>query len=117
MKKILTIALALVMVLALAVPAMAFTGTTTATSTTAPKLSIYLVDYSDSGFFGIATLPAADRGYAKNEIVAAIAEIAVLKGTNMTGYAAPYFSGTNVSLDVTDKQACHSGGCRLHWQH
>ena len=102
MKKFLTIAMALVMVLALAAPAMAFTGTTTATSATAPKLSIYLVDYSDSGFFGLATLPAADRGYAKNEIVAAIAEMAVLKGTDMSGYGALYFKGTNATLNVTD---------------
>ena len=102
MKKILTIVLALVMVLALAVPAMAFTGTTTASSTTAPKLSIYLVDYSDSGFFGLATLPAADRGYAKNEIVAAIVELAVLKGTDMSGYGTLAFSGTNATLNVTD---------------
>jgi len=107
MKKFLTIALALVMVLALAAPAMAFTGVTEATAGLAPKLSIYLVDYTNSGFFGVVALPATDRGYAKNEIVASVVEVAVPNGyendrLTQSDYTALELSGSNVSLAVSE---------------
>lgn len=113
MKKILTLALALLLMFALAAPAMAFTGTSTPASAVPYKLSVYLVDYSDSGFFGMITLPAADRGYAKNESVAAVAELFVPKGTNpgaSGAYGSLTFSGTNISLNVADNSLSVSGG-------
>jgi|GEM_PF-2462025 len=102
MKKILTLVLALAMVLALAAPAMAFTSDSTGSSSITPTLSLYLVDYSDNGFFGVATLPTADRGYATNEIVAAVAELSVPVGATTAAYNTLTFGGTNVSLNVTD---------------
>ena len=38
-------------------------------------LKIYLVEYDDNDLFGFVTLPESDRGYAKNEIVAAVVEL------------------------------------------
>jgi len=106
MKKVLTLVLALVFVLALAAPAMAFTGDTTAPVATAYKLSLYLVEEANIGLFGGISLPAADRGYAKNELVAAVAELTIPKGENpASGVPVKYpnltFSGKNVSFAET----------------
>ena len=81
MKKVLTLVLALVFVLALAAPAMAFTGDTTPLNPTPYTLKIYLVEHqSEDIFTGWIGLPAVDRGYAKNETVAAVVELKVPKG-------------------------------------
>ena len=104
MKKFLTLVLALVMALAIALPAMAFTTDTTSPSDASPfELDIYLVEYSDNDFFGITSLPPADRGYAKNEVVAAVVELYVPKGEDPAAdYNSLVFSGKNVSLKVTE---------------
>ncbi len=104
MKKFLVLTLALLLALAVTAPAMAFTADTSDGSDVPYELDIYLVDYEDNDFFGFTTLPASDRGYAKNEIVAAIVELYVPKGENPNddGYGTLVFSGDNVSLNVSD---------------
>lgn len=104
MKKFVTLVLALVMVLAVAVPAMAFTSDTAEAVKHPYELDIYLVEYADNDFFGITTLPPSDRGYAKNEIVAAVVELYVPKDEKIlpAEYSKLVFGGDNVSLKVTE---------------
>lgn len=104
MKKFLTLVLALVLVFGLAVPAMAFTSDDTNDDSIPYELSIYLVEYTDDDLFGIATLPESDRGYAKNEIVAAVIELFVPKNEDPAddGYSALKVTGDNVKFDVSD---------------
>lgn len=105
MKKFLTLVLVLVLALGLAVPAMAFTSDSSADDDSIPySLKVYLVEYDDNDLFGIATLPESDRGYAKNEIVAAIVELEVPEDESIygDGYRSLDISGDNVSFDVTD---------------
>lgn len=104
MKKFLSLSLALVFALGLAVPAMAFTNDTSTAIDHPYDLSIYLVEYEDNDLFGFATLPASDRGYAKNEIVAAIVELYVPKNEKIlpAEYGTLVLGGDNVSLKVTD---------------
>lgn len=107
MKKLLTLALALVLALSIAAPALAFTSNVPSNDNSVPfELDVYLVEYEDNDFFGITTLPPADRGYAKNEIVAAVAELYVPKNEDPAdteyGYTEIEFSGENVRFDVTD---------------
>ncbi len=105
MKKLITLALALVLALGIAVPAMAFTSDTSADADKAPyTLDVYLVEYADNDLFGIVSLPPSDRGYAKNEIVAAIVELYVPKNEDPAsdGYTKLDISGDNVSFNVTD---------------
>lgn len=102
MKKFLTLVLALVMALALTVPAMAFTSVTPGDDTPY-ELDIYLVEHEDDSFFGLVGMPPSDRGYAKNEIVAAIVEIAVPKDEDLADdFASLVLSGDNVSLKVVE---------------
>ena len=106
MKKFLTLVLALVMALAIALPAMAFTSDTTEASTAVPfELDVYLVEYDNDEFFGITSLPPSDRGYAKNEVVAAIVELYIPKDENpkTEGYTVLDISGDNVTFNVTDR--------------
>ena len=105
MKKLFTLILALLLVVGLSVPAMAFTGDTEEDDDSVPyDLKIYLVEYDDNDFYGIASLPKSDRGYAKNEIVAAVVELyvpedeVVAPPDNLT----LVFGGDNVDLDVKD---------------
>lgn len=96
--------LALVLTLAHATPVLAFTNNT-ASSPLAPALNLYLVDYDATNDFAMLSVPEPDRAYAKNEIVAAIAEIRVPDGytNNMfTGYPLLRVSGTDVSLNVNE---------------
>ena len=104
MKKFMTLVLALVMVLAIAVPAMAFTSDISDPSDASPfELDIYLVEYDNDEFFGITSLPPSDRGYAKNEIVAAIVELYVPKGETLgTNYTTLEITGDDVDFKVTD---------------
>jgi hypothetical protein len=104
MKKFLTLVLALVLVFGLTVPAMAFTSDTDSKSEVPYDLSIYLVEYDSDSFVGLAGMPEADRGYAKNEIVAAVVELYVPKNSSPAadGYTELVFTGDNVSLNVTD---------------
>lgn len=104
MKKFLSLSLALVLALGLAAPAMAFTNDNSTAVDHPYDLSIYLVEYEDNDLFGFATLPASDRGYAKNEIVAAIAELYVPKDEKILPdeYGTLVLGGDNVSLNVTD---------------
>ncbi len=105
MKRILTLALALVLALGLAVPAMAFTSDTDANDAIPFTLKMYLVEYDNNDLFGIVTLPESDRGYAKNEIVAAVVELYVPKGEDPSeNYDSLVFGGVNVDLDVTDNK-------------
>ena len=105
MKRILILALALVLALGLAVPAMAFTSDSEAADDSVPySLKIYLVEYDDNDLFGIVTLPESDRGYAKNEIVAAVVELDVPEDESPAadGYLNLVFGGVNVDLEVVD---------------
>jgi len=107
MKKFLTLALVLVLALSLAAPALAFWGDAPSSATAGGiTLDIYLVDHDDSGSLlsGLISKPATDRGYAKNEIVAAVASVIVPSGTsiNAQGYEDLILSGKNVSVNVTD---------------
>ena len=82
MKKLLPIALVLLLIMPFAANAAAFTGDTRNTvSTEAYKLHVFLVEYEDRGMLTEASLPETDRGYAKNEIVAAVVELYVPKTT------------------------------------
>jgi len=99
MKRILILALALVLALGLAVPALAFTSDSEAADDSVPySLKIYLVEYDDNDLFGIVTLPESDRGYAKNEIVAAVVELDVPEDESPVadGYLNLVFGGVNV---------------------
>ena len=104
MKKFLTLVLALVLVFGLSVPAMAFTSDDSDAVDHPYDLSIYLVEYDDNDLFGLVALPESDRGYAKNEIVAAVVELFVPKDESIlpAEYATLTFGGDNVDLDVTD---------------
>ena len=104
MKKFLTLVLALVLALGLSVPAMAFTSDDSEDVDHPYDLSIYLVEYDDNDLFGLVALPESDRGYAKNEIVAAVVELFVPKNESIlpAEYATLAFGGDNVDLDVTD---------------
>ena len=114
MKKFLSLSLALVLALGLAAPAMAFTNDDSTAVDHPYDLSIYLIEYEDNDLFGFATLPASDRGYAKNEIVAAIAELYVPKDEKILPdeYGTLVLGGDNVSLNVTDNYK--SGSIKLH---
>ena len=106
MKKFLTLVLALVLAFGLTVPAMAFTSDDSAADDSIPyDLSIYLVEYDDNDLFGIVALPESDRGYAKNEIVAAVIELDVPEDEDPMddGYTALEISGDSVNFDVTDE--------------
>lgn len=103
MKRFLTLILALALAFALAVPAMAFTSDEDDNDDTPFTLDIYLVEYDDNDLFGYVSLPETDRGYAKNEVVAAVVELYVPKGEDPTDeYGYIEFGGDNVSLKVTD---------------
>ncbi len=107
MKKLIPIVLVLLLFMPLAVPAAAFTGDTRKTvSTEAYKLHIYLVEYEARGMLTEASLPETDRAYAKNEIVAAVAELYVPEDDEITGndYGKLVFGGENVSLNVADNR-------------
>ena len=111
MKKLLTLLLVLVLALGLAAPALAFTSDDTEDDDMPYELSIYLVEYDDNDFFGIASLPMSDRGYAKNEIVAAVVELYVPEDETVQWPDNIYLilGGENVDLDVTD----NTGGLPL----
>ena len=104
MKKFLTLVLALVLALGLSVPAMAFTSDDSDDVDHPYDLSIYLVEYDDNDLFGMVALPESDRGYAKNEIVAAVVELFVPKNETIVTaeYSKLVFGGDNVNLDVAD---------------
>jgi hypothetical protein len=104
MKKLLTLLLVFALMLGLAAPALAFTSDDTDKDKVPYDLSIYLVEYDDNDFFGIASLPQSDRGYAKNEIVAAVVELYVPKNEAVVSqdYMLLSFGGENVDLDITD---------------
>ena len=109
MKKYLILLLALMLALSLSMPALAFTSDTSEEEDHPYKLSIYLVEYDDNDFFGLTSLPPSDRGYAKNEIVAAVVELYVPDDEAVvnTDYPRIVFGGENVDLDVADN---YNGG-------
>ena len=106
MKKIFTLVLVLVLAFCLSVPAMAFTSDSEADDDSVPYgLKIYLVEYDDNDLFGFVTLPESDRGYAKNEIVAAVVELDIPEDEDIVGdgYTMLEITGDNVDYDVTDE--------------
>ena len=106
MKKFITLVLVLVLALGLTVPAMAFTSDSEAADDSIPYgLKVYLVEYEDNDLFGFVTLPESDRGYAKNEIVAAVIELDVPEDEDVAGdgYTLLEITGDNVNFDVTDE--------------
>jgi len=109
MKKILTLALVLALALSLAAPALAFWGTAPTTAAAGgTTVDIYLVDHDGSGSLlsGLISMPATNRGYAKNEIVAAVASLMIPANVDVTvaglGYDEFVLSGSSVSVNVTD---------------
>ena len=105
MKKIFTLVLVLVLAFSLSVPAMAFTSDSEAEDDSSPySLKVYLVEYDDNDLFGLISLPESDRGYAKNEIVAAVVELNVPEDEDPMddGYTKLTITGDNVNFDVTD---------------
>ncbi len=111
MKKFLVLVLAFMLAFALAAPAMAFTSDEQDNDDTPYSLDIYLVEYDDDDLFGYVSLPPTDRGYAKNEIVAAVVELDVPEDEDPEDdYGFIEFGGDHVSLDVSDndngKLAC-----------
>jgi hypothetical protein len=92
------------MALGLAAPALAYTTNTPAEEGSSPyTIEIYLVEHSGLDLLGNALqLPATDRGYAKNEIIAAIGKLVIPKGLDIwaDGYTQLQFKPTNVSLAV-----------------
>ncbi len=108
MKKLLALLLLIsILVLGFAAPSYAFTSNALEKEDHPYKLSIYLVNYDDNNFFGLASLPASDRGYAKNEIVAAVVELFVPKDevVSYQEYPCLVFGGNDVDLDVADNYA------------
>ena len=108
MKKFLTLTLVFVMVLAFAMPALAFTDKVPAETVKVPyTLDIYLVEAEDEDEFGMAvyTLPPSDRGYAKNEIICAVAKLFIPKEQYPVaddGYRNFNMIGKNVRLATID---------------
>ena len=105
MKKFLTLLLVLVLAFGLTMPAMAFTSDDQDDDDSIPyDLSIYLVEYDDNDLFGLIALPESDRGYAKNEIVAAVIELNIPEDEDILddGYTALEITGDNVTYDVSD---------------
>lgn len=92
------------MALGLAAPALAYTSNIPSTSSPC-VLDIYLAEYS-TGIFGTSlSSPASNRGYARNEVVAAIATVTVSANANIRDtYGQIVLGGENVSLNVTDNQ-------------
>ena len=112
MKKFLTLILALALAFGLTVPALAFTSDDSAADDSIPyELSIYLVEYDDNDLFGLVALPESDRGYAKNEIVAAVVELDVPEDEDLTddGYTKLVIGGTDVDFDVVDNDIATVG--------
>ncbi|MDR1620414.1 MAG: hypothetical protein LBS18_07130, partial [Clostridiales bacterium] len=94
------------MALGLAAPALAYTPNTPPDETQSPyEIEIYLVEHSGLDLLGNALqLPATDRGYAKNEIIAAIGKLVIPKGEDVfgDGYTQLRFRPENVSLNVSE---------------
>ena len=105
MKKLFVLMLALVFAFSLTMPAMAFTSDTDEGEDYPYDLSIYLVDYDDNDLFGFASLPESDRGYAKNEIVAAVVELYVPDEEDPydDDFTLLEITGDNVDFEVADE--------------
>jgi hypothetical protein len=105
-KKLLTLTLIVVMALGLAAPALAYTTNTAPEGGASPfTVDIYLVDNAGADpLANLLSLPNSDRGYAKNEIIAAIGALTVPKGEYVygAGYTQLRFKPKNVSLNVTE---------------
>lgn len=112
MKKLLSLALVLVFALSLAAPALAYTDVTDAGASPF-SIDIYLVDYSSSlGLFNSValSLPATNRAYGVNEVVAAVASFTVPANTNiLSHYGKVVFSANNVSMAVADNRYVSGG--------
>ncbi|MDL2235672.1 hypothetical protein LJC07_05910 [Christensenellaceae bacterium OttesenSCG-928-L17] len=108
MKKFLTLTLVFLMVLAMAMPALAFSAVEPEEDDDSIpyEIDIYLIEWDDEDVLGLPSfsLPPSDRGYAKNEIVAALAKLYVPKKTTpiKDGYRKIILSGDNVKLAVAD---------------
>lgn len=104
MKKFITLALAFVMVLGLTVPALAFTTKEPEEEVAVPyEISIKMVEVSEDDFGMLFSLPPSDRGYAKNEVVTAVATLLSPKGNQLftdDGYQEFRLGGENVKLYV-----------------
>ena len=116
MKKFLVLMLALALAFSLAAPAMAFTSDSDVGDDYPYELDIYLVDYDDEDLFGFVSLPESDRGYAKNEIVAAIVELYVPNDEDPfdDDFTTLEITGDNVSYNVTDKAVAGDDAPDLH---
>lgn len=106
MKRLITLLTVLILMMALALPAMAFTTDSAEKEKKIYDLKIYLVEYDDNDFFGVASLPPSARGYAKNEVIAFIIELSVPKGENpYPDYREIDTVGKNVTFAVTENSS------------
>lgn len=77
-------------------------------------VDLYLVEYHPDGDYitGLVSPPYASRGYAKNEIIAAVGELHVPAESDVYAdyYRSVVFTGKNVTLDVLDNTVTILGG-------
>lgn len=106
MKRIATLALAFVLAIGVALPSLAYTNNASLEAGESPfTVDCYLVEYqSDDLFTGITTVVPANRGYAKNEIVAAIGTLTVPAGEDVygRGYVFLAFEQKQVNLNTLE---------------
>lgn len=117
MKKFLTLTLVLVMALSLAAPALAYTNNAALQQGVSPyTVDIYLVEFSSGDWLSSwLSMPPSDRGYAKNEVIAAIGALTVPKGYDAfdDNYRQLRFKPTNVTLNVTENMPATLGSYSL----
>ncbi len=108
MKKLLSLLLVSILLLCPLLPAMAFTADDNENADNPVNINLYLVEYNDADLFGVASLPSSNRGYAKNEIIAAVAELTVptmdiLKDSSFRAmYRYFMLSGEQVDFNVAE---------------
>jgi len=108
MKKLLPLVLVLTLLLCPLLPAMAFTADNNENADNPININLYLVEYDDVDMFGVASLPISDRGYAKNEIIAAVAEciippMDILKDSSFRAmYRYFMLSGEHVDFNIAE---------------
>jgi hypothetical protein len=105
-KKLLTLTLIVVMALGLAAPALAYTGNVQPDEGESKyDIDVYLVEHSGLDLLaGAIGEPPTDRGYAKNESIAAIGKLVIPKGENpfLDSYTQLRFKAKGVTMYVAE---------------
>ncbi|MDR1620454.1 MAG: hypothetical protein LBS18_07330 [Clostridiales bacterium] len=110
MKKFVTLTIVLALMLGLAAPALAYTTNVPAAGSSKYAIDVYLVEHSTAGLLSLNATPV-DRGYARNEIVSAIAAFTIPANGDLyaDGYRQIVLAGKNASLYVTDNNLGANG--------